>query len=1516
MDETSSKMREVATFNEYPIGVSGILRCRNCDDFLDECIESVIDGLDELVAVYNECTDRTVEILERKQRQYPDKIKLYEYLPHVLPLELDEETFAYARSLPPGSGQLMAEYTNFVLSKATYRYIMKVDADQVYFTPQWKRICDAYRTTDKVTITEQEEQAYRLYADRKLPAGQYPYYASYIEKRIINDKVAVSFSGINLYHPKECWMVGLGDRTCRALQPPFNGAHDHFCLDAGKGLRYESRIRPTLIKGGYGRIIERMRYGEEMLDGGFLWFHLKALTKAAWNESIPLSRLAPLERLVNMPYPRFNAQYRPYFATHFAESGFACLFEAQRSYIPWQRLDALEEKYKRMQRPSGKYVENPGNRTLCFIPVRKGSKGIPGKNLKLLGGKPLVCWVLDTVLASGIADEVWVATDWDEMERLVCDRYAEKVKVYRRSEWSARDEAPTPEVVREFLEEVRPDDNDRFILLQATSPFLRREELQALLGEMRKGEYDSFVSCCRLKKFRWSGDGRPLDYTAVRKPRRQEFEGMLLESGAFYASTAGAVRRSGELLPGCVRVMETGEGGLIDLDEYSDWRRAEDYARKVGVTDDFYVEYYETVDELLQAYVFCKELEQPVCTYLFQRSYPLRPEYEKRRKGGYSANRCRKWLEERLLPNIPEKRVSGRQASDDYRSESWYETLSALSGRLVTYVYNNRQLRYLLPLVNGLNRPVLLVCEPGVDEEVEVGEHVTAVELCFMDACPVYEDNVLETGFPELYRYYNTFFLMTEALRPEGVVVLEGCHYQEQVWGVIARKRGIPCIGIQQGWPSLMHTMFRNLPYSHYLTWGRNLSEYWKKYNPGTDFISTGYLYEVERKRGDDITFFLQAPVFISDAAYFDQLVELVVETAERYPERTVGVREHPEYNLPASVVEKLGNYPNVRMMSDCTLVEAFAHTSVAVSHFSSALLEGVAHDCVPLVFDPARDSRYTPDVEQLGLGLIAYDKQSFFEKLEVILTDSSTFLEKILMRKEGWMQAVSGEAVKHAVDALTRIAPCRIPETTTVPKLHIGCGPFTLEGWLNTDIGGYRPEIRYLDAGRHYPFPDDSFEYIYSEHLFEHLELPQAATLLEECFRVLKPGGRMRLAMPDFHFLMELYRHPDEEPNRRYLAWSYRLFGEKKWGEVAEEDYPVHVINNFFHLWGHRFIHTPEHLTRMAERAGFEQFCRYPVGASDTPVFRNIERHRDSIPEWANELETFVVEMEKPIHPKEGKKEETAGIVPAVSVIVPVYNGEKYLECCLESLSGQSLENVEVVLVNDGSTDASGQMMKEYAAGHARCRYVEQENGGLSAARNAGLEHATGRYVAFLDCDDFLPQEALAKLYEKAVETDADIVAGNVAVFENGFTYDYHRRNADGGEVVSGVTFLSRVTDERRYVPMVYGYLYERAFIEKNRLRFEPGIIHEDELWTPIALAKAARVAAVGNVTCYYRQHGISIMKTACAEKRLASMACIIDKLMEFLRQGRLPEKGLQAIRARIGLLERMMGGLRMNKQ
>ena len=153
------------------------------------------------------------------------------------------------------------------------------------------------------------------------------------------------------------------------------------------------------------------------------------------------------------------------------------------------------------------------NRTFCFVPVRKGSRGIPGKNLRMLGDKPLVCWIIDTVLASGIADEVCVATNCDEMESLIRGRYKGVVQIFRRSEWSARDEASSLEVVQEFFHFCKPDRNDDFILLQATSPFTTAQELRGLAEEMKRGEADSYVACCRLKKFRWSDEGRPLDYS-------------------------------------------------------------------------------------------------------------------------------------------------------------------------------------------------------------------------------------------------------------------------------------------------------------------------------------------------------------------------------------------------------------------------------------------------------------------------------------------------------------------------------------------------------------------------------------------------------------------------------------------------------------------------------------------------------------------------------------------------------------------------------------------------------------------------------------------------------------------------------------------------------------------------------------------------------------------------------------------------------------------------------------------
>ena len=494
------------------------------------------------------------------------------------------------------------------------------------------------------------------------------------------------------------------------------------------------------------------------------------------------------------------------------------------------------------------------------------------------------------------------------------------------------------------------------------------------------------------------------------------------------------------------------------------------------------------------------------------------------------------------------------------------------------------------------------------------------------------------------------------------------------------------------------------------------------------------------------------------------------------------------------------------------------------------------------------------------------------------------------------------------------REAPCRYLATTDVPKLHIGCGPFVMEGWLNVDINCYRPDIRYLDAGKPYPYPDHSFNYIYSEHLFEHLSIEEQTMMLQECYRILKPGGRMRLAMPNLHFLMELYLHPDKECNRRYLVWSYRLFGMKQGvPEVTEKDYPIHVINNFFRLWGHQFIHTPESFENLAKGIGFQDIRPYPIGSSDTPALQGLEKHGRNIPAWANELETFVVEMVKVEQAIPTEEKETDG--PKISVIVPVYNGEKYIKACLESVITQSLDELEMILVNDGSTDCSGQILKKYAESYKNVIYVEQENRGLSEARNTGLQYAHGKYIAFLDGDDLLPKEALLHLYQKAEETCADMVAGNVVTFGEGkASGDFSQRNRETAFTVSGEIFLTEAITNRHYVPMVYNYLYHRSFIEQHELRFEPGILHEDELWTPIALTKAKRVASIDCTTYLYRQHGASIMSASKAERRIASIEVVVWRLEEFMESDTMGENAKEAISHRIGILEQITNHLKTN--
>ena len=203
------------------------------------------------------------------------------------------------------------------------------------------------------------------------------------------------------------------------------------------------------------------------------------------------------------------------------------------------------------------------------------------------------------------------------------------------------------------------------------------------------------------------------------------------------------------------------------------------------------------------------------------------------------------------------------------------------------------------------------------------------------------------------------------------------------------------------------------------------------------------------------------------------------------------------------------------------------------------------------------------------------------------------------------------------------------------------------------------------------------------------------------------------------------------------------------------------------------------------------------------------------------------------------------------VSVIIPVYNTEEYLEQCVRSVMNQTLENIEIICVNDGSTDRSAAILRELKQQDARIRVFSKKNGGQSAARNMGMKRAVGEYLLFLDSDDCLEADALRMLYCYASYFALDeLFYGGSTFYETeklkkaqgGFADYYHYRGSYP-YVESGRSFFVKTRQNEEFKPSVCMQLFKRELIEANHLSFYEGILHEDVLFTMQCLALAKRV-------------------------------------------------------------------------
>ena len=241
------------------------------------------------------------------------------------------------------------------------------------------------------------------------------------------------------------------------------------------------------------------------------------------------------------------------------------------------------------------------------------------------------------------------------------------------------------------------------------------------------------------------------------------------------------------------------------------------------------------------------------------------------------------------------------------------------------------------------------------------------------------------------------------------------------------------------------------------------------------------------------------------------------------------------------------------------------------------------------------------------------------------------------------------------------------------------------------------------------------------------------------------------------------------------------------------------------------------------------------------------------------------------------------------ISIVVPIYNVENYLRTCLDSIENQTYSNIEVLLINDGSPDSSGEICQEYVARDSRFHYFEKENGGLSDARNYGIERSNGKYLTFVDSDDWLNLTYVEDLYQAAIRNDADTVVSHYTIYnESDRNYyvhiwdDYYEKTCTGEELVLELPSL----ELNGYVYITsWGILFKKELF--NNIRFPKGKVIEDSRTNYKLFFRSNKVAYI-HKEIYYHREGIESIGSGVNEKLLTDvLECLLERLAIYTIKG-----------------------------
>lgn len=247
----------------------------------------------------------------------------------------------------------------------------------------------------------------------------------------------------------------------------------------------------------------------------------------------------------------------------------------------------------------------------------------------------------------------------------------------------------------------------------------------------------------------------------------------------------------------------------------------------------------------------------------------------------------------------------------------------------------------------------------------------------------------------------------------------------------------------------------------------------------------------------------------------------------------------------------------------------------------------------------------------------------------------------------------------------------------------------------------------------------------------------------------------------------------------------------------------------------------------------------------------------------------------------------------PLVSIVIPIYNVEKYLNECIDSVVAQTYINLEIIVINDGSSDDSLQILHSYGSNYENIKVLTQKNQGQSVARNMGISHATGKYIYFLDADDYIHIKTIEKLVEKMERNDLDLIRFSARTFSDDNLHEYNMRSYnfssyfDKSKVYNNEEFSQINLEAFTASPVLY--MTKKEILIQSNLKFKPTIIHEDEIFTLELFLNVDRV--MYDPFPYYnrRYRKGSTMTTNTKEHNLKSFesrVIVVEDLLKALKR------------------------------